>query len=157
MPGDGVDAHPAAHAGAAGGRGSGRDPAGAGLGPARPGRRALLQPHGRDQPAVPDRRARLGHPERPCRRPAVLHGDHAAPVHPDHRVDARPVRARARVPVHGVPRRGSHGDRDRPLRAGRRRFGVVPGRGRLRLRPRWPDRYHRGHLARRHRGARSRR
>ena len=72
--------------------------------------------------------------------------------HADHGVEQRPVRRGARVPVPGLSRRAHRGGCPRPLCAGGRRLGVVPGRGRLQLRGR---RYcgHRRLLVCRHRRA----
>ena len=94
-------------------------------------------------PLFPISQPALGDPQRQGRRQPAEDRDHAAARHARDRVEPRPVRPHPRLPVRRLQGRRDRGGRARPLRAGRRRLGLVLRRGRLQLPPRRRGRHRR--------------
>ena len=118
----------------------------------RPRGAHVLRPDHDHQPAVSDQPPALGGLQRPRRRQALPHRDHAAARDAHDRVEPRSDGQGSRLSVLRLRGRSGRGGRPRLLRPGRRRLGVVPGRGRQRLRPQRLRRQHPRQLARRQGG-----
>ena len=98
----------------------------------RPCHADVLRSHQRQQPALPGLAAGIRSLARACRRPGLSDRGDAAARDQNHRV-AGSARRDTGLPVRRLPRRAYSRGGVRLLRPGRRRCGVVPGRGRLQL------------------------